>query len=210
MPISDCEVRDPRIRRTRQLLRSSLSTLLRSRPFGEISVQDITEEATVNRATFYDHYADKFALLDALIAGGFHKIVHERQVAFDGSCPTAAATIIGATCDYLQQIHEEAPEHAGPCSFQALLDSAMTAAIGRVLLAGMKTYPAEPIVSPEMRAAAASWAIYGAAKEWFSMVDRPASEAIVPEILALVLPILRVPDELTMNARDSRSGVHVA
>ncbi len=210
MPISDCEVRDPRIRRTRQLLRNSLSTLLRSRPFEEISVQDITEEATVNRATFYDHYADKFALLDSLIAGGFHQLVHERQVEFNGSCPAAAATIIRATCDYLQQIHEQAPDHAGPCSFEALLDSAMTAAIGRVLLAGMKNYPAEPFVSPEMRAAATSWALYGAVKAWVSMPERPSSEAIVPEILALVMPILQAPAGLPTDSRGTRSDVHVA
>jgi len=210
MPLSDCEVRDPRIRRTRQLLRDSLSTLLRSRPFEEISVQDIAEAATVNRATFYDHYTDKFALLDALIAGGFHKLLHERQVDFDGSCPNAAATIIRAACDYLQQLHDQAPDHAGPCSFQPLLDSAMTAAVRRVLLVGMKTYPADPSVSPEMRAASASWAIYGAVKEWFSSPNRPSSAEIVPEILALVMPILMPPGELTSAPALHESAAHIS
>ena len=75
MPISDCEVRDPRMRRTRQLLQGALMQLLGSKPFDDISVQDITDAATVNRATFYDHYTDKFALLEALIAGGFHRML---------------------------------------------------------------------------------------------------------------------------------------
>ena len=87
MPISDCEVRDPRIRRTRQLLQGALRSLLQTRNFEEISVQDITEAATVNRATFYDHYADKYVLLDAMVAGGFHALLQERQVYYDGSCP---------------------------------------------------------------------------------------------------------------------------
>src|SRR3984957_7123093 len=52
MPIPDCEVRDPRIRRTRQLLQGALRTLMQSKSFDEIAVQDITEAATVNRATF--------------------------------------------------------------------------------------------------------------------------------------------------------------
>jgi AcrR family transcriptional regulator len=52
MPISDCEVRDPRIRRTRQLLQGALLQLLGSKSFDDISVQDITDAATVNRATF--------------------------------------------------------------------------------------------------------------------------------------------------------------
>ena len=38
MPISDCEVRDPRIRRTRQLLQGALRDLLQSRSFEESMV----------------------------------------------------------------------------------------------------------------------------------------------------------------------------
>jgi AcrR family transcriptional regulator len=54
--------------RTRKLLQGALSTLLKTKSPGEISVRDITEAATVNRATFYDHYRDKHALLDAMRA----------------------------------------------------------------------------------------------------------------------------------------------
>src|SRR5215471_13245375 len=89
MPISDCEVRDPRIRRTRQLLQGALLQLLRSKTFDDISIQDIADAATVNRATFYDHYTDKFALLEALVAGGFHKLLAERNVQFDNGCTSA-------------------------------------------------------------------------------------------------------------------------
>jgi AcrR family transcriptional regulator len=48
VPISDCEVRDPRMRRTRKLLQDALQMLLHSKKFEEISVQDITDAATVN------------------------------------------------------------------------------------------------------------------------------------------------------------------
>jgi AcrR family transcriptional regulator len=105
MPISDCKAQDPRIRRTRQLLHGALQTLMQSRSFNEIAVQDITEAATVNRATFYDHYTDKYALLEALVAGGFHSLLHERNVCYDGTCPSAATALILATCDYLTETH---------------------------------------------------------------------------------------------------------
>jgi AcrR family transcriptional regulator len=58
---------DPRVTRTRQLIRDALISLLAEKSFESISVQDIAERATVNRATFYAHFPDKFALLDALI-----------------------------------------------------------------------------------------------------------------------------------------------
>src|ERR1700755_1000620 len=105
MPISDCEVLDPRIRRTRHLLQGALHTLMQTKGFDEISVHDIAEAATVNRATFYDHYTDKFALLEATVAGGFHVLLHQRNICFDGTCPSAAGAIILAACDYLTQSH---------------------------------------------------------------------------------------------------------
>src|ERR1700752_285264 len=101
MPISDCDVRDPRMSGTRQLLQGALRTRMQNKSFDEISVQDITDAATVNRATFYDHYTDKFALLDAMIAGGFHELLYERQLRYQTGCPAALQAIIQATCDYL-------------------------------------------------------------------------------------------------------------
>jgi AcrR family transcriptional regulator len=58
---------DPRVARTRNLIRDALKALLLEKCFESISVQDIAERATVNRATFYAHFHDKFALLEALI-----------------------------------------------------------------------------------------------------------------------------------------------
>jgi AcrR family transcriptional regulator len=58
---------DPRVTRTQKLVRDALKSLLAEKSFEAISVQDIAERATVNRATFYSHFTDKFALLDAII-----------------------------------------------------------------------------------------------------------------------------------------------
>ena len=190
MPISDCEVRDPRIRRTRQLLQEALQTLLRSRKFEDISVQEIAEAATVNRATFYDHYTDKFALLEATVAGGFHALLNQRNVRFDGTCPSAAGAIILAACDYLTQAHSNSSVCNRQSAFDPLVDAAMTTAIGRVIATGIATSKG-PAVAPEMIAMAASWAIYGAVKQWFYTPNHPPAEEIVPSILQLVLPILQ-------------------
>jgi AcrR family transcriptional regulator len=188
MPISDCEVRDPRIRRTRQLLQGALRTLMQSKSFDEISVQDITDAATVNRATFYDHYNDKFALLDAMVGGAFHMLLHERNVSYDGTCPSAASAIIRATCDYLTQMHQDVTTCHKQNAFEPLVDAAIISAIRRVIARGN---PESDSSHPsEMIASAASWAIYGAAREWFYTPDNSSAEDVVPRILQLVLPIL--------------------
>ncbi len=196
MPVSDCEVRDPRIRRTRQMLQSALLTLMQSHAFDEIAVQDIAEAATVNRATFYDHYTDKYDLLKATIAGGFHQLLAERNVRFDGTCPSAARAIILATCDFLVQSHAN-----GRCdkqsAFEPLVDDAISSAIRRVLLAGMSRGKGgsngaarAASLQAQMRASAASAAIYGAAKEWLQASERPETEKIAPVILEMIFPML--------------------
>jgi AcrR family transcriptional regulator len=62
---------DPRVTRTRKLIRDALTALIAEKSFEAITVQDIAEHATINRATFYAHYTDKFALLDALVREDF-------------------------------------------------------------------------------------------------------------------------------------------
>jgi AcrR family transcriptional regulator len=54
---------DPRIERTQEALRGALMALIEEKGFDAISVQDITERARLNRATFYLHYRDKQDLL---------------------------------------------------------------------------------------------------------------------------------------------------
>jgi len=58
---------DPRVTRTREMLRSALMTLISQMDYNAISVQDITDKATLNRATFYLHYHDKEDLLKHII-----------------------------------------------------------------------------------------------------------------------------------------------
>jgi AcrR family transcriptional regulator len=195
MPISDCEIRDPRIRRTRQLLQGALLTLTQTKAFDEISVHDITDAATVNRATFYDHYTDKFSLLEATVAGRFHLLLHERNVLFEGTCPSAAGAIILAACDYLTQTHSNGSVCNRQSAFEPLVDAAITTAICRVLIKGMPKSD-DSVISPEMVAMAASWAIYGAVKQWFYTPGHAPAEQIVPTILQLVMPMLQQAQQL--------------
>ncbi|MCU0499495.1 MAG: TetR/AcrR family transcriptional regulator C-terminal domain-containing protein [Anaerolineae bacterium] len=59
---------DPRVIRTRQMLRTALFTLLETKHFEVITVLAITEQAGLNAATFYLHYDDKWDLLNSIVA----------------------------------------------------------------------------------------------------------------------------------------------
>ena len=207
MPISDCELLDPRIRRTRQLLQRALTGLMQTRSFEEISVQDIAEAATVNRATFYDHYDDKFALLDAMIASGFHQILHARKVLYDGRCPEMASAIIEATCDYLAQIREAHPDSGEKNAFEPLIDAAITSSIRRVLAGAPGKENPSSTQRSEIAATAAAWAIYGAARQWSRTPNRAPVAEIVPQILAFVQPILHQANQ-QLSTTSTRADSH--
>src|SRR5258708_20906931 len=69
---------DPRVRRTRKLLQDALLELLAEKSFDAITVQDIAERSTINRATFYAHFVDKYELFASYTHEWFRKALHQR------------------------------------------------------------------------------------------------------------------------------------
>lgn len=65
---------DRRIQRTRQLLSAALLKLIEERGYDSLTVNDITEQANVGRATFYLHYQDKEQLLVASLEDMFSQL----------------------------------------------------------------------------------------------------------------------------------------
>ena len=66
---------DPRVIRTRQMLRDALIALIQEVGFDPITVRDIAERATLNRATFYLHYRDK----DDLLVKSMNELMRELE-----------------------------------------------------------------------------------------------------------------------------------
>ena len=204
MEASACKSIDPRIRRTRQLLQQALERLLVTKDFQALSVQDITDAATVNRATFYDHYPDKFALLECMVASRFNELLSERGVIFDGTCSSALSAIACGVCDFLAKTPGMSCERQR--QMEPHLESAMIAVVRGMILDGLKQHAPAGDVSPEMRATVAAWAIYGGAKEWVRTPDRGSSQSAAQTILSLVSPVLhplheRSPEALTLESR---------
>jgi len=185
---SDCSRLDPRIRRTRQLLQDALKRLLEEKEFDKISVQDITEAATLNRATFYAHYTDKFALLGELIRVSFLQLLEQRNARFDGTCSSAFQVILLAVCDYLIEVQKSlsSKQH----QFEPFVEATVIDQIRIVLLDGSRKHPVERRIPAEMIAATASWAIYGAVKQWVNTPNREPAEEFVRVAVELVAPIL--------------------
>jgi len=55
---------DPRVQRTRALLRRALMELVTQKSFASLTIQEVTKRAGVNRSTFYLHFIGLHALLE--------------------------------------------------------------------------------------------------------------------------------------------------
>lgn len=57
---------NPQFLRTDKAIKQALITLLRTKPFEKITVQDILDETPVTRSTFYKHYHDKYEIVERM------------------------------------------------------------------------------------------------------------------------------------------------
>ena len=181
---------DPRVTRTRRMLQDALATLLAEKDFDKISIQDIAEASTLNRATFYDHYPDKSALLECLVGTRFRELITRRGIRFTG-CAGALKTIATGVCDYLMEM----PSADAPSSSGKPLETAIVAVVRGMILEGLSQHSPAGEVSPELLASTAAWAIYGAAKEWACTPNRMPVPQMAGIIEAMVAPIFALADQ---------------
>ncbi len=60
---------DLRVQRTHHLIMEALVELTAQKGFAGVTVRDIVRQAGIHRATLYQHYRDKFDLLDPYVVG---------------------------------------------------------------------------------------------------------------------------------------------
>ncbi|MGA9472211.1 MAG: TetR/AcrR family transcriptional regulator [Terriglobales bacterium] len=175
---------DPRILRSRRMLMESLERLLKKKEFEDISVQEIADDATLNRATFYLHYPDKNALLQAMTESRFRALIGRRAITFT-DCHGALRAIALGVCDYLA-------ESTGCPSQMARvpLESSIIPVVEGMFKEGVALHGTAPGVDAELLATTAAWAVFGAARRWFQTPNRIPAEEMAATIETLVSPIL--------------------
>jgi AcrR family transcriptional regulator len=180
---STAETTDPRVLRSRQMLMEALLRLLNCKEFDDISIQEIADEATLNRATFYLHYPDKNALLQAMTAARFRDLIARRGISFT-DCDGALRAIALGVCDYLA-------ETAG-CPSQLTkmpLEGSIIPVVEGMFQEGAEKHAMAPGTDPNLLATTAAWAIFGAARRWHQTPDRIPAEEMAARIEAMVKPI---------------------
>jgi AcrR family transcriptional regulator len=65
---------DRRIAKSQEAIKKAVIELMTEKSFNDITIQDISDRANVNRSTVYVHYLDKYDLLDKLIDEHINKL----------------------------------------------------------------------------------------------------------------------------------------
>jgi AcrR family transcriptional regulator len=173
---------DPRVKRTRSLILGSFSELLAEKGFESISVQDVTDKAQINRATFYAHFVDKYELLDRWISQVFMQEIEKRTLNACHYTPENLRNLILAVCGFLSNMHSEcAQPHQ---QFESLAEGTIKKIIFDLLSHWLQETNSR--ISTEIPATVATWAIYGLASLYSHSKKRPTLEKFVDEALPLV------------------------
>jgi AcrR family transcriptional regulator len=175
---------DPRVKRTRQLLEQAFLEVAAEKGFQAVSVQDITERAGVNRATFYAHFPDKYALLDYSVRQGFRQELEKRMLNVCTFSMDNLRALIIAVCEYIST----ASAHCNPPSqqFESVMETQVKTQIQELIQKWIGKWGTA--VDPKIAATATSWAIYGLADQWSHDKNkkRPSAEQFTDQVLPLI------------------------
>jgi len=154
---------DPRVKRTRQLLLQSLGELLSEKSFLAISVQDIAARATVNRATFYAHFEDKYAMFECLIREGIHDYL-ESKLPRDASLDAPNLKLLIVTViEYMGKLNSRCRKQDR--RMDPIVESTAQDTLYQFLLNWLRK-DGRRRDTLETTASVMSWAIFGAAVQW--------------------------------------------
>jgi AcrR family transcriptional regulator len=95
-----------RVRLTKTLLREAFLLQLAEKPVQSVTVKALCEAAGVNRGTFYLHYRDVRALLEALekeMLADLDELLGSTPVIVDDASPQASAGFIAALFNFFQK-----------------------------------------------------------------------------------------------------------
>lgn len=176
---------DPRIQRTRDLIRRAMESLTAEVDFRDITIQRISERAGINRATFYDHFDDKYALMNYVAQQQFQELLEQKLPPAPAFTRENLRCLVLATCEYLDGfVSHCAPSRHDESSMMMMMQAQNC--ISDVILKWVAGSSRHSV--PELVTMASSWAIFGTVHQWaHNKSERRISAAQLTDQLLTVL-----------------------
>ncbi|HBU82751.1 MAG TPA: TetR/AcrR family transcriptional regulator [Paenibacillus sp.] len=178
---------DPRVKRTRQLFVQAFNDLIgKKRNVYSISVHDITNQAIVNRTTFYAHFQDKYDFLEYWMTEKFQMTIRER-LPEEARCNEGNLRILMQTIfDFLLQFKQCSTP--GDKQFEAMFENAMHQDLHRLLLKRINEVQTKDFSQEKWEAMALviSWGIFGSALQWSRNPQDRSFETMFEEVIEVL------------------------
>ena len=185
---------DPRVKRTRKLLLQSFIELLAEKGFRDLSVQDIAERATLNRATFYAHFEDKYALMESFIREGFQQMLTSKLSASAPFTLDNLHLLIRTVFEYLAQVQKCQPRSTDKQEVEPLFEATVPGELYKFISDWLDQTPppdSQCRAAVDTAAMVMSWAIFGAGLQWSRGARRSSVEEMAGQVVAVLTGGLR-------------------
>jgi AcrR family transcriptional regulator len=182
---------DPRVLRTRKLIERSFLELLEQEDFQSITVQEITDRATINRSTFYAHFDDKYLLFDHIIQQTFIQSIKSKvPLSAEFSLDNLRSLMI-AVWEYLTQLNQHC--HSSNLQVIPVVETQVQSQLYELLLNWIKTLQTDfenldP--SSELTALMLSWSIFGIGLQLSRFGELTSVEEVADQALELLSGVI--------------------
>lgn len=175
---------DPRVIRTRKLIMDSFVQLSTHKDFKDITIKDITSEATVNRATFYYHFTDKYDLLEKVLTEDLMTNVISEISGHDQLNEATAINIFLSLTQFQKSLQSQCRRsfEAFTTTIEAIIKKELENLFYKMLL---QHHAKESDESLRVTAVILSWGIYGASIDW-----QNNSKVSAEEYIKLAIPYM--------------------
>ncbi|MDG0813478.1 TetR family transcriptional regulator [Cohnella rhizosphaerae] len=184
MPVN---ANDPRAKRTHDLLIRSFQELLEeTNDVYAISVQDITKRASVNRATFYDHFDDKYAFLEQWMRFKFKQTLESELKDASILDMNGLHTLILAVYRFLDRFRRNFAPANG--RFEPLFEAAMQKELFNLLIQWLSEVSDSEVAGEVLNATAicVSWSIFGSALQWSRQPENRSMESSARNVMIVI------------------------
>jgi AcrR family transcriptional regulator len=178
---------DPRVKRTRELIVRAFGELVAEKGHRGLTVQEIAERATVNRATFYDHFRDQYELSEYFISEAFREDLRRRLPERPGLNEESLRALVLTTCHFLSRL-ETGCRHSDR-QFWPPVEAQVASELYELLLGWIEAAPHEANgrpAAPEITASVISWAIFGAGVRWSRDGAAESEERFADQVLSVI------------------------
>ena len=182
---------DLRVQKTLSALAHALEELLKEKDLDEITVKELCEKAQTRKATFYNHFTDKYDLFSYMILTVMRTSEEEEIVQADTGDPSDYYTGIFSYLMDFSENNEIMASRMLKGSGSSVISELYCAQMEPIIAAHLKRYQKNnaAILSPELLSRMITGAILEGGRYWFFNRDKLDKKTALAQFNSLICPL---------------------